>query len=51
MLVAEATFDVLCNGADMEVYWDILKESWLCNELYEVRNIRPVWLLSQLFMK
>eukprot|EP01018_Ginkgo_biloba_P002365 Gb_32559 [translate_table: standard] len=43
MLAAEATFNVLCNGADMEVYWDILKKSWIWDELYKVRNIRPAF--------
>lgn len=43
MLAAEAAFDVLCNGADMEVYWDILKKSWIWDELYRVRNIRPAF--------
>ncbi|XP_057816463.2 electron transfer flavoprotein-ubiquinone oxidoreductase, mitochondrial isoform X1 [Cryptomeria japonica] len=43
MLAAEAAFDVLWNGVDLEVYWDNLKKSWIWDELYRVRNFRPAF--------
>ena len=42
MLAAEATFNVLHDGADMEMYWDSLKKSWIWEELHRARNYRPV---------
>lgn len=48
MVAAEAIFEHLVNnenaeGASAEVasYSDHLRSSWVCKELYEVRNIRP----------
>lgn len=50
MVAAEAIFDHLINnenaeGASAEVvsYSERLKSSWVCKELYEVRNIRPAF--------
>lgn len=42
MLAAEATFDALHEGSDMETYWDALRNSWVWEELYRARNYRPV---------
>lgn len=42
ILAAEATFNVLHDGADMEMYWDSIKKSWIWEELYKARNYRPV---------
>lgn len=42
MLAAEATFGVLHNFSNMEKYWDALRNSWIWEELYGVRNYRPV---------
>lgn len=50
MVAAEAIFDHLVNnenaeGASAEVvsYAEHLKNSWVCKELYDVRNIRPAF--------
>ncbi|RWR96778.1 electron transfer flavoprotein-ubiquinone oxidoreductase, mitochondrial isoform X1 [Cinnamomum micranthum f. kanehirae] len=43
MLAAEATFNVLNDGADMEMYWDSLKKSWIWEELRRARNYRPAF--------
>eukprot|EP00268_Persea_americana_P045890 TRINITY_DN4702_c0_g1_i9.p1 TRINITY_DN4702_c0_g1~~TRINITY_DN4702_c0_g1_i9.p1 ORF type:complete len:204 (-),score=36.88 TRINITY_DN4702_c0_g1_i9:118-729(-) len=43
MLAAEATFNVLHDGADMEMYWDSLKKSWIWEELHRARNYRPAF--------
>lgn len=47
MLAAEAAFDALTSGAaagapaDLSAYEPALRESWICDELSRVRNIRP----------
>ncbi|MFO1067065.1 MAG: electron transfer flavoprotein-ubiquinone oxidoreductase [Geminicoccaceae bacterium] len=44
MVAAEAAFAALAGGAErpvLEGYPDLLKASWLWDELYRVRNIRP----------
>ena len=44
MVCAEAVFDHLksgSNGQEVTSYPDRLKQSWLWQELYQVRNIRP----------
>ncbi|MEK0082802.1 electron transfer flavoprotein-ubiquinone oxidoreductase [Geminicoccaceae bacterium SYSU G07066] len=44
MVAAEAAFEALKNGAErpeLDAYPKMLKESWLWDELYRVRNIRP----------
>jgi hypothetical protein len=47
MLAAEAAFDALTSGAaadtpaDLSTYEPALRESWICDELARVRNIRP----------
>ncbi|KAF4371000.1 hypothetical protein G4B88_031317 [Cannabis sativa] len=43
MLAAEAAFNVLHEGLNMETYWDNLKNSWIWKELYEARNYRPAF--------
>ncbi|KAG1362246.1 Electron transfer flavoprotein-ubiquinone oxidoreductase, mitochondrial [Cocos nucifera] len=43
MLAAEAAFNVLVGGAQMEMYWDSLKKSWIWEELYRSRNYRPAF--------
>ncbi|XP_010933768.1 electron transfer flavoprotein-ubiquinone oxidoreductase, mitochondrial isoform X2 [Elaeis guineensis] len=43
MLAAEAAFNVLDGGAQMEMYWDSLKRSWIWEELYRSRNYRPAF--------
>jgi electron-transferring-flavoprotein dehydrogenase len=47
MMAAEAVFDALVSGAmaekpiEITAYPEKLKQSWLWDELYKVRNIRP----------
>jgi len=42
MLAAEAVFDAISQGtAEASSYQQKLQSSWLWNELYKVRNIRP----------
>ena len=46
MLAAEAAFNALTNAdcispADLSAYEEDLKASWVCDELYDSRNIRP----------
>jgi electron-transferring-flavoprotein dehydrogenase len=46
MMAAEAAFDALVSGAaekpvELTAYPEKLKQSWLWDELYRVRNIRP----------
>jgi electron-transferring-flavoprotein dehydrogenase len=46
MVAAEAAFDALVSGAaekpvELTAYPEKLKQSWLWDELYKVRNIRP----------
>ena len=47
MLAADAAFDALTAGAgagaavDLSAYEPALRESWVCEELEKVRNIRP----------
>ena len=46
MLAAEAVFDMVTGGADASAqepqsYADKIEQSWLWDELYRVRNIRP----------
>ncbi|XP_041000605.1 electron transfer flavoprotein-ubiquinone oxidoreductase, mitochondrial [Juglans microcarpa x Juglans regia] len=43
MLAAEATFDALHEGSNMETYWDALQNSWVWEELYRARNYRPAF--------
>ncbi|PSS35837.1 Electron transfer flavoprotein-ubiquinone oxidoreductase [Actinidia chinensis var. chinensis] len=43
MLAAEAAFDVLHEGLNMETYWNNLKNSWIWEELYRARNYRPAF--------
>lgn len=43
MLAAEAAFDVLLEGSNMETYWDTLQKSWIWEELYRARNYRPAF--------
>ncbi len=45
MLAAQAAFDALQkgDGADLSAYPKALKESWVHDELYKVRNIRPAF--------
>ena len=46
MVAAEAAFDALREGADrplLESYPERLRQSWLWEELYRVRNIRPAF--------
>lgn len=42
MLAAEAAFSVLSEGSSIEVYWDLLRKSWIWEELKKARNYRPV---------
>lgn len=45
MLAAEACFDALAEtmdaGQELSTYSEKVKQSWLADELYKVRNIRP----------
>ncbi|MFO1242404.1 MAG: electron transfer flavoprotein-ubiquinone oxidoreductase [Rickettsiales bacterium] len=41
MLAAEAAFAAIKNNTDMTSYETALKNSWVYDELYKVRNIRP----------
>ncbi|KAG5530727.1 hypothetical protein RHGRI_025632 [Rhododendron griersonianum] len=43
MLAAEAAFDVLHGGLNMDAYWNNLKNSWIWEELYRARNYRPAF--------
>ncbi|XP_058183493.1 electron transfer flavoprotein-ubiquinone oxidoreductase, mitochondrial [Rhododendron vialii] len=43
MLAAEAAFDVLHEGLNMDAYWNNLKNSWIWEELYRARNYRPAF--------
>ncbi|XP_038982517.1 electron transfer flavoprotein-ubiquinone oxidoreductase, mitochondrial isoform X1 [Phoenix dactylifera] len=43
MLAAEAAFNVIVAGAQMEMYWDSLKKSWIWEELFRSRNYRPAF--------
>jgi electron-transferring-flavoprotein dehydrogenase len=46
MVAAEAVFDALWDGADAPEavsYPERLKQSWLWDELYRVRNVRPAF--------
>lgn len=43
MLAAEAAFNVLIEGAQMEVYWNKLQNSWIWEELRKARNYRPAF--------
>lgn len=43
MLAAEAAFNELLEGAQMEVYWNSLQNSWIWEELREARNYRPAF--------
>lgn len=42
MLAAEAAFKTLAEGANMDIYLENLRKSWVWDELYKVRNYRPV---------
>jgi electron-transferring-flavoprotein dehydrogenase len=42
MLAAETTYNALIEGGEMKLYWENLKKSWIWEELYKVRNYRPV---------
>ena len=42
MLAAEAVFEAIDNpGAEPVAYAEKMEKSWLWDELYRVRNIRP----------
>ncbi len=41
MLAAESVFDAIKNSSDKLDYEEKLKASWIYDELYKVRNIRP----------
>ena len=46
MVAAEAAFAALLDGAErpeLDRYPDLLRQSWLWDELYRVRNIRPAF--------
>lgn len=43
MLAAEAAFDVLHEGLNMDAYWNNLRNSWIWEELYRARNCRPAF--------
>ncbi len=46
MVAAEAAFDALKDGAEkpsLDAYPDRLKRTWLWDELYRVRNIKPAF--------
>jgi electron-transferring-flavoprotein dehydrogenase len=46
MVCAEAAFEALASGAErplLESYPERLRESWLWDELYRVRNVRPAF--------
>ncbi|XP_077227998.1 electron-transfer flavoprotein:ubiquinone oxidoreductase isoform X1 [Tasmannia lanceolata] len=43
MLAAEAAFSALHEGAEMEMYWDNIKKSWIWEELHKARNYRPAF--------
>ncbi|GAB4859206.1 hypothetical protein Ancab_010666 [Ancistrocladus abbreviatus] len=43
MLAAETAFGVICEGLKMEAYWDKLRNSWIWEELYRARNLRPAF--------
>ncbi|XP_058094222.1 electron transfer flavoprotein-ubiquinone oxidoreductase, mitochondrial [Magnolia sinica] len=43
MLAAEAAFNALQDGTDMDAYWDNLKRSWIWEELHKARNYRPAF--------
>eukprot|EP00249_Psilotum_nudum_P013678 c24456_g1_i4 orf=429-2360(+) len=47
MIAAEVAFVALCNDLRtepvMEDYWDSLRKSWIWEELYRARNIRPAF--------
>ena len=53
MLAAEAVFDVVsaesASGAEPAAYGDKMTKSWLWDELYKVRNIRPAFNKGFLF--
>lgn len=50
MLAAEAAFDVLHEGLNMDAYWNSLKNSWIWEELYRARNYRPVCTAAYLLL-
>ncbi len=41
MIASEAVFDCIVNNGDISAYEDNLKKSWVYEELYTSRNIRP----------
>ena len=46
MVAAEAAFDALKDGneaPELDAYPELLQQSWLWDELYGVRNIRPAF--------
>ncbi|WOL05667.1 electron transfer flavoprotein-ubiquinone oxidoreductase, mitochondrial [Canna indica] len=43
MLAGESAFNVLVDGANMEMYWDNLKKSWIWEDLKKARNYRPAF--------
>ncbi|XP_020094638.1 electron transfer flavoprotein-ubiquinone oxidoreductase, mitochondrial isoform X2 [Ananas comosus] len=43
MLAAEAAFKTLAEGANMDIYLENLRKSWVWDELYKVRNYRPAF--------
>ncbi len=43
MVAAEAVFENLNAGVEVTAYPEKLKQSWLWQELYKVRNIRPAF--------
>ena len=46
MVAAEAAFEALAGGAErpeLDRYPELLRQSWLWDELYRVRNIRPAF--------
>ncbi|KAL4193686.1 hypothetical protein AMTRI_Chr06g200780 [Amborella trichopoda] len=43
MLAAEAAFNVFHRGAEMDTYWDLLRKSWVWEELHRARNYRPAF--------
>jgi flavin-dependent dehydrogenase len=44
ILAAEAAHEALSSmeNPNMDAYWEALQHSWVWQELYSVRNIRPV---------
>ncbi|MCB2081516.1 MAG: 4Fe-4S dicluster domain-containing protein, partial [Rickettsiales bacterium] len=43
MVLAETVFDAIAEKKDLQAYPEKLKASWVYDELYRVRNIRPAF--------